>query len=215
MNDKQIEEALNNISELKKAVKKNLINLRPIFNSKQFLFSILISCIFLTFSVIATIYGVINYQYFSNYPIFLKLVIIILCSISFIQVIINKIIALNKSKDYTILSIFKHPAFSKFYSNILIIIVTAISFYFILVHRVGETWLLLPILVISYAIMIIQSGTILNISEFHLSGVLIIVSALITTYFYNGYILLWSLININVIFYLLYFGLKISHERSK
>jgi hypothetical protein len=79
---------------------------------------------------------------------------------------------------------------------------------------VNTNWTLLPLLILSYGVSVIISGNALFIKELSISGYFIIILSLITFFLYRGSALLWTLIDLTIIFYILYFAIKASLKRS-
>jgi hypothetical protein len=216
---KQIEEALKNIAELKSAVNNNLEGLRPSFISKQFIHSILICSIL--FTVATGITAVTIYKFGSATlatPIYRGL-IIFFAALAFAYIVAMKFKALKSNESESFKSLMKHKAFSKLYINILYTLIIAFLSFLAIQYRfegmLSTSWTLLPILVIAYGVCVIMSGSALAIKEMSASGYAITILGLITFFCFEGSILLWSMIDVTLILYALYFSLSISLKRSR
>lgn len=219
INDKQIEEALKNIADLKTAVNNNLADIKPSLMNKRFLNAILINDIIFSIATIITIIATFKFGSILNAPLVYQVSTVAFIIIAFIYIYTQKMSALRTSKENSFRNLLKHRAFNKLYVNMLITFFTAFILYMGICFQfdgiVNVTWTLLPLLVIAYGICVILSGNALYIKELALSGYGIIILAIVTFFLYRSSVLLWTMIDITIILYILYFALKASIKRSK
>lgn len=214
INDKQIEEALKNISELKQAINSNLESLKTAFISKDFTKSILISALLFSLSSILTAISYSSYGIFANWPTIFKFFVIIFPVIAVIYISIKKIKIINNNPNTSLRVLSKERAFSHLNLNISIVFFSTFALFLILQYRFDKPWLLLPLLVIAYGGCIIITSYSLNIKELSISGFLIILLGLITLLLFKSSILLWTMIDVSLILFLIYFAVLVSHKKS-
>lgn len=214
INDKQIEEALKNISELKQAINNNLESLKTAFISKDFTKSILISALLFSLSSLLTAISYSSYGIFVNWPTIFKFFVIIFPVIAVIYISIKKIKIINKNPNTSLRVLSKERAFSHLNLNISIVFFSTFALFLILQYRFDKPWLLLPLLVIAYGGCIIITSYSLNIKELSISGFLIILLGLITLLLYKSSLLLWTMIDVSLILFLIYFAVLVSHKKS-
>ncbi|MBK5201708.1 MAG: hypothetical protein JJE21_09315 [Spirochaetaceae bacterium] len=215
IDNKQIEDALKNISELKKALNNNLESLKSAFISKPFVNAILGALILFSLSTILCIICYAIYGSISAAPVIFKYAIITFSILSFIYIGYKKITIIKDIDGQSIRKLYKNKAFSHLYLNVSIILFTTFALFLILLHKFDAPWLLLPLLVIAYGACLIISANALGVFEIKISGYLVLALGLITAYFFQSSILLWSMIDISIILFLIYLGIFISYKKSK
>lgn len=219
INDKQIEEALKNIAELKSAVNNKLTDLRPALINKSFAKSILINNIFFTIVTIISIVGTKKYGSISNAPIFYLLSIISLITVSVIYLVYKKLKAIETSQENALGNLIRHKAFYKLYINCLFSFFTAFIIYLGLKYKfdglVNTSWLLLPLLLFAYGVDLILSGNAIFLKEMVIAGYLVIILASITLFLFNGSILIWSMVTVTIVLFIMYFSILAAIKRKE
>jgi hypothetical protein len=184
--------------------------------SKEFIYAILKTTILFSISTLICAISYIMYGSLNNAPAMYKYGVILFAVLSFIYILIKKIKIINNGEDVKGLkALSKNKAFSHLYLNISSILFVAFALFLILLQRFDAPWLLLPILVIAYGACVIISAHSLGIKELSISGYLIILMGLITAYFLKSSVLLWTMSEITIILFLLFFAILVSHRESK
>jgi hypothetical protein len=216
--DKQIEEALKNIADLKEALNNNLADISPAIVNKSFAKSLLINNLLFTFATIITFIATYKYGTILKAPIIYGASTTVIVIVALVYIFTRKIKALKTSKENSLRKLLKHKAFSRLYFNVLVSIFVALVLFLAIQFQfdgmVNTNWTLLPLLILSYGVSVIISGNALFIKELSISGYFIIILSLITFFLYRGSALLWTLIDLTIIFYILYFAIKASLKRS-
>lgn len=215
MDQKQIEEALNNIKELRLTIDNNFKKLKPFLISKKFLDAILHSTIVLILLSILIFFSDKNFSYFSNYPIYLKIVIIALFIYIFLYLAIKKFFIINKVSDLTLLEIFNLKDYKEVLIKILLSLFFSFLIFFILKEKTNIEGLLLPIIFINYGILINVTANMFSVKELDIAGYLIIGQGVLTLYFLNDQLLLWTVLNITFAFLIIYLALLVAYKRKK
>lgn len=219
INDKQIEEALKNIADLKTAVNNNLADISPALINKNFAKSILICDLIFTVSTLITLIATYKYETLLKAPMIYRASAIIFGIIAFVYIFTHKMKALRTSKENSLRNLLKHKAFNKLYINILVSFFVAFMLFLAIRVQfdgmVNTNWTLLPLLILSYGVSVIFSGKALFVKELTIVGYLIILLSLTTFFLYKSSALLWTMVDITIILYLIYFAIMASLKRSK
>lgn len=219
INEKQIEEALKNISELKTAMNNNIADIEPSLVNKSFAKSILINNLLFSIATIITFIATNKYETLLKAPIIYKVITIFFIVFSVIYIFIHKMNALKNSTENSFQNLLKHKAFNKLYINISISFFTAFILFFAIRFQfegmVNTNWTLLPLLILAYGINVSICGNAIFNKELTISGYLIIAVSLITFFLYKRSIILWTMVDITIILYILYFAIIASIKRSK
>ncbi len=219
IDDKQIEEALRNIADLKTAVNNNLADISSAFVTKSFARSILINDLLFTIATIITFIATYKYGTILKAPTIYGASTIVFVIIALVYIFTHKLMALKASKENSFRNLLKHKAFNKLYLNVLVSFFVAFMLFLAIRLQfdgmVNTNWTLLPLLVLAYGVSVIISGKALFIKGLSIAGYLIILLSLTTFFLFRSSAILWTMVDLTIIFYILYFAIRASLKRSK
>lgn len=195
--EKEIQEALDNIKELKGLINNKQKLLRPTLLSKDFVNMILSATIFLIITSTITFIAYTRYDSFWEFSLFFKLIIILSLLINLIQISIRKVRAIAKNPKVNILD-----TLNDFYSlDFLFSIFLGILFCIIFSKITSITWIYLPVLTILYGIIVTSLSKPIGIVEFKIMGYITIIIGIVSMLFLQVPLLLLTLSMFTLIFF--------------
>ncbi len=207
-NKEEIQEAIDNIRELKTIINKKQQILKPVILSKGFLNMLLSGSLFLLLTTIITTIGYSLHDSFWDFSLLLKALIIISLIGNIIQIMIRKITAINKNSD---INIFK--SLSDFYTiHMLLLFFLSILFCLLFSFITNIYWIYLPVITMSYGLFIISLSEPIGIIEFRYMGYLTIIIGILSMLFLQIPMLLLAFAMISLIFFM-YFLILIYARR--
>lgn len=213
MDNKQIEQALNDIKELKLTVDNKLKRLKPFFISKGFLRSVFISFILMCVLTILIFISDNIYQGYNSYPLLMKILIVLIYSFSFIQIAIVKLSLFYRKDEFDIRDVLTWKSYKSSILKMGFAYTLSIILYFIIESKIHIPGLLLPVFLITYGIIIMSYSSILALKELEISGYFVIAQGLVTLIFIKSQILLWTTANITLTLLFIYLALLIPSKR--
>jgi hypothetical protein len=194
--EKEIQEALENIKELKSIINNKQKLLRPTLLSKDFISMIFWATLFLILTTIVTLIAYTKYESFWDFSLFFKLIIILSLLGNLIQISIRKIKAINKNSQINIFD-----TLNDFYSiDFILTVFLGIFFCIIFAKITSITWVYLPLMTILYGIIVISLANPIAIVEFKIMGFLTILVGILSMFFLQVPLLLLALSMYSLIF---------------
>lgn len=194
--EKEIQEALENIKELKSIINNKQKLLRPTLLSKDFISMIFWATLFLILTTIVTLIAYTKYESFWDFSLFFKLIIILSLLGNLIQISIRKIKAINKNSQINIFD-----TLNDFYSiDFILSVFLGIFFCIIFTKITSITWVYLPLMTILYGIIVISLANPIAIVEFKIMGFLTILVGILSMFFLQVPLLLLALSMYSLIF---------------
>ncbi len=194
--EKEIQEALENIKELKSIINNKQKLLRPTLLSKDFISMIFYATLFLIITSVITFIAYTKYDSFWNFSLTFKLIIILSLLGNLIQISIRKIRAINKNTQINILD-----TLNDFYSiDFVLSLCLGIFFCIIFSMITSITWVYLPVITIIYGIIVISLSNPIAIVEFKIMGYLTILIGILSMLFLQVPLLLLALSMYSLIF---------------
>jgi len=214
INDKEIEEALKNIAELKEALNHNVTSLKPAFISKDFLHAFRLTILIFSLATLITAGTTYQYTSFSKAPRIFFIITISLIIASAVFIIQRKIKLLRTTEIQSLRGLFTFKSVTSLYLSIFSSFIVAFLLYLVLNMRFQASWLLLPLFIIAYGICIIISGKALDMKSLIISGFVTIFIGLTTIAFFQTHLFLWSMVDITIILFTLYGAFAHSFNRG-
>ena len=194
--EKEIQEALNNIKELKTIINSKQKILRPTLLSKDFVSMVLSATLFLIATSIITFIAYTKYESFWEFSLFFKLIIILSLLINLIQISIRKVKAISKNSKVSILD-----TLNDFYTVDLLISVFSGIFFCIIFSKITSiNWIYLPVMTILYGIIVISLSKPIGVIEFKIMGYITILIGILSMLFLQVPLLLLALSMYSLIF---------------
>ncbi|MCY1152717.1 MAG: hypothetical protein PQJ49_07915 [Sphaerochaetaceae bacterium] len=202
--EKEIQEALENIKELKSIINNKQKLLRPTLLSKDFISMIFWATLFLILTTIVTLIAYTKYESFWDFSLFFKLIIILSLLGNLIQISIRKIKAINRNSQINIFD-----TLNDFYSiDFILSVFLGIFFCIIFAKITSITWVYLPLMTILYGIIVISLANPIAIIEFKIMGYLTILIGILSMFFLQVPLLLLALSMYSLILFSYYIVLS-------
>jgi len=210
-NKKEIQEAIDNIRELKTIMNKKQQILKPAILSKGFVTMLLSGSLLLLLTTIITAIGYSLNDSFWNFSLLFKALIIISLILNIIQIVIRKIITINKNSD---INIFK--TLGDFYTiHIILLFSLSVLFCVLFAFITNIYWIYLPIITIIYGLIVISiSDKSIGIIEFRYMGYITILIGILSMLFIQVPILLLALAMYSLILFIYYLILSFARKSN-
>ncbi len=210
MDNKEIQEAIDNIRELKEIITSKQKLLTPMILSKDFINMLLSASILLLITTIITATGYINNSSFWDFPIYLKAIIMLSLLANFIQVLIRKLKAFNENTKISIATTIGEI----FSVDIIVSLFLAIFFCVIFATITKLNWIYLPTITIAYGSLIISMADKVGIIEFKYIGYITIFIGIISMLFLQVPLLILGFSMYTIILFSYFVVLNISRRNK-